>query len=154
MGDAPDVCAEGFWKTFSTVTRVHHWKNYIFFTSAAHRDFKWANSCCNSTKIWKRSALVVRGYKECLLRPLGKKMLLFGTVTNSWEPKSWWSLTNKTWYIKGTEVGRFLRYKIIMASLKVAVRARPLNNRWNIMIRYFTNIFVSGICFDVTQCAC
>jgi len=22
------------------------------------------------------------------------------------------------------------------------------------MIRYFTNIFISGICFDVTQCAC
>ena len=22
------------------------------------------------------------------------------------------------------------------------------------MIRYFTNIFISGICFDVTQCTC
>ena len=103
---------------------------------------------------FEREALSYSRLYRVLTPTCRDKMLLFGTVTNSWEFTSWWSLARKICYTKGTEVGRFLRYKIIMASLKVAVRARPLNNRWNVMIRYFTNLFVSGICFDVTQCAC
>lgn len=149
MGDVFDVCVEGFWKIFFIVIRVYYWKNYIFFISVVYCDFKWVNSCCNLMKIWKRSVLVVWGYKECLFWFLGKKMLLFGIVINFWEFKLWWLFISKMWYIKGIEVGCFFCYKIIMVLLKVVVCVWFLNNRWNIMICYFINIFVSGICFDV-----